>query len=419
MRRRVALAVALLALAAGGAVAGVWAWNERATKDVRGSAETEFVPTEEPGATTRPEKEAREEPWPTYGFDEARTRFAPEFDVRPPFRELWMVRGRTLLEFPPVIAYGRLFFATNEGRFFAVEVKTGNVVWHKHFRRCSAASPTVADGVVYHTFMDPSPCPKGHDEKAGGFVVAMDADSGKELWRVRTGVNESSLLHVDGVLYYGDWRNKVYALDTRTRRHRWTFTTGDRVKGSAAYVDGTVYIAAYDGKVYALDARTGKRRWESEAQGGVRGAGNFYATPAVAYGRVFIGNTDGKVYAFGASSGDLIWSHGTEGYVYSSAAVWERTVYVGSYDGNLYALDAATGEERWSFDAGGPISGSPTVLAGVVYVSTLEQRTFAVDARSGKRLWDFRDGKYSPLVSDGERVYLTGYTRVYGLAPGR
>ena len=412
MRRRLLVAVAVLLLAAGGAAAGLWLWNARATDDVRGSAEQEFVPTEEPGASARPE-----EPWPTYGFDEARTRFAPEFRLRPPFRRLWMVRGRTLLEFPPVLAYGRAYFATNEGRFFAVEAETGEVAWHKHFHRCSAASPTVSGGVIYHAFMDPSPCPKGHDAKAGGFVVAMDAETGEELWQVKTGVNESSLLLVDGVLYFGDWSNKVYALDVKTRRMRWSFRTGDKVKGSVAYANGTVYVGAYDGKVYALDARSGRLRWDSGGQAGLRGAGNFYATPAVAYGRVFIGNTDGKVYAFGAKSGDLIWSQSTDGFVYSSAAVWERTVYVGSYDGHLYALDAATGEERWRFNARGPISGSPTVLAGVVYVSTLRQRTYALDARRGKRLWDFRDGKYSPLVTDGERAYLAGYTRVYGLAP--
>jgi hypothetical protein len=30
-----------------------------------------------------------------------------------------------------------------------------------------------------------------------------------------------------------------------------------------------------------------------------------------------------------------------------------------------------------------------------------------------------RDGKYAPIVADEEHVYLTGYTRVYALAPRR
>jgi hypothetical protein len=45
------------------------------------------------------------------------------------------------------------------------------------------------------------------------------------------------------------------------------------------------------------------------------------------------------------------------------------------------------------------------------------RRTFAVDSVTGGLAWTFPDGEYSPVVSDGLRVYLTGYTAVYGLAP--
>ncbi len=412
-RRRVAAAlVALLAVAGAGAGAAWW-WNERETRDVRGSAEAEFAGTEEPG-TTRGEQEIREEPWPTYGFDVARTRFAPDFDHRPPYRKLWTLRVGELVEFPPVVAYGRLYFATFHGRFFAVEGETGRIAWKKNFRRFTAASPTVGNGVVYQPLMNAA---GENRDTAPGFLVALDAKSGKELWRFRARVIESSPLLVRGVLYFGTFDNKLYALDARTHKVRWTYRTGDDVKGGPVLAGRTIYFGSYDGNAYAVDARTGKLRWRSGAQGGLRGAGNFYATPAVAYGRVFIGNTDGKIYAFGARTGRLRWSRSTGGYVYSSAAVWNKTVYVGSYDRRLYALDAATGDVRWSFKANDRISGAPTVLAGLVYFATLARRTYALAARTGKRVWTFPDGKYTPVVADAERVYLTGYKRLYGLEP--
>jgi hypothetical protein len=34
---------------------------------------------------------------------------------------------------------------------------------------------------------------------------------------------------------------------------------------------------------------------------------------------------------------------------------------------------------------------------------------------SGKLLWSFPQGKYAGVVSDGKRLYLTGYGRVIGL----
>jgi outer membrane protein assembly factor BamB len=145
--------------------------------------------------------------------------------------------------------------------------------------------------------------------------------------------------------------------------------------------------------------------------------GRFYSTPAVAYGRVYIGSTDGKVYSYGAGSGKLRWSHSTGGYVYASPAVWRGLVLVGSYGGTFYAFDAATGDTRWQFRANGPISGSATVIDGVVYFATLSGRTYALAARSGKLLWTYPDGKYTPAVAEKGRLFLVGYTTVYGMVP--
>jgi outer membrane protein assembly factor BamB len=412
--KRVLIVIGLLLLLAGGALAAAWVWNERQTEDVRGSADTEFVETQEPGATTREKEAVNEEPWPTYGFDRARTRFAPDFQHRPPFRRLWTVSAGTLIEFPPVIAYGRLYFADTRGRFYAVDAKTGEIAWRKNFGRFTAASPTVGQGVVYQPLMnDP-----GEDRKsAPGYMVALDAETGQERWRFKAGVVESSPLLAGAVLYFGTFDDKLYALEVESGKPRWTFKAGDDIKGGPVLAGGNIYFGSYDGKVYALDERSGKLRWESAAQGGLRGAGNFYATPAAAYGRIFIGNTDGKVYAFGAKSGNLLWSKSTGGFVYSSAAVWNKTVFVGSYDRRLYALDAATGDVRWSFRANDRISGPATVMAERVYFATLRKRTYGLDARTGKRVWTFPAGRYASVVADAERFYVTGTNKVFALEP--
>jgi outer membrane protein assembly factor BamB len=410
-RRWLVVLLALIVLAAGvAAAAAVVVWKHRHPGSIRGSASTEFETTEAPGATTRPQELVREIPWPTFGYDNARTHFAPDFHVRPPFRRLWEVRTHSLLEFPPVVAYGRLLVGSNAGRFLAIDAETGHIAWRKNFGRCIAASPAVGDNVVYQPLMDPSPC-REHKEDAPGFMIALDADTGTELWRFRAGVIESSPLLVDGIVYFGSWDHKLYALDASTHRVRWTFTTGDKVKDGVAYRNGTVYFGSYDGKVYALDARTGKKRWSAS------GNENFYSTPAVAYGRVYIGNTDGRVYAYGAKSGHLLWARSTGKYVYASPAIWNKRVYAGSYDGHFYALDAGTGDVRWKFNAHGAVSGSATVIDGVVYFSTLSDRTYGLDARTGKKLWQFGDGQYNPGVADEERFYAVGYKAIYGLEP--
>jgi outer membrane protein assembly factor BamB len=409
-------------LVAIGAVLGAYRFVEqRWPHDVRGSAAVEFAPAEAP----RPAPARDELPWPTYGLDPERTHTEASWRLRPPFRRQWTVfADSSFIEFPPVIGYGRLYFGTNHGRVLAVDADSGRVAWSREYRRCIAASPAVGSRVVYVALMGPAPCDHA-DRDAAGFLVALDAGSGRELWRFRAGVIESSPLLVGRTVYFGSWDHRIYAVDTRTHTLRWTFRTGDEVKGGLAYTHRTVYAGSYDGHVYALDARSGRVRWSGAAELGLRGRGRFYATPTVAYGRVYVGATDGIVYAFGARSGRLLWARRTGSYVYGAAAVARRRIYVGSYDRRFYSLDAATGEVRWSFDAHHPISGAPTVLDGLVYFSTCgsceanarARRTFALDATSGRLIWTFPDGEYSPLVADSHRAYLTGLTNVYALAP--
>ena len=397
----------------------------RASEDVRGSASVEFVTddvpepaTTAPPATTtgpKPDRGRTKVSWPTYGHDNRRLRFAAELDLRPPFRRIWTFRGRALLEFPPAVAYGRLFLPTFDGRFYAIDAQTGKTVWSHRTGRCGWASPAVHDRLVYVTFIGRrATC--GESVPGGdGIVVAYDADDGRIVWQRTTGPNESSPLVGGGLVYVGDWNGTVWALQARSGRTRWTFRTAGRIKGSPALSGGLLYVGDYDGHLYALDGRTGRLVWQASAQPRLGGRGTFYSTPALGYGRVFIGSTDGKVYAYGATSGRLLWSQSTGGYVYASAAVWRRLILIGSYDHTFYALDAATGDVRWRFRANGPISGSASVIAGIVYFSTFAQRTYALNAATGREVWRWPDGKYSPVVADRDRLYLVGLGRLYGL----
>jgi outer membrane protein assembly factor BamB len=418
--------LALVALAVGvGYVVAV----RQAGEDVRGSATVEFVTTDVPAppatpsptksttATARP-RTARVS-WPTYGYDVRRLRAAPGIELRPPYRRLWTFHGRALLEFPPAVAYGRLYLPTFDGRFYAINARTGKIVWSRRTNRCGWASPAVWQRLVYVTFIGRhAACGESVPGK-DGVVVAYDADNGGVAWQRTTGPNESSPLVANGRVYVGDWNGTIWALDARSGRTSWTVRTGAQIKGSLSFAGGRVFVGGYDGRIYAVDARTGKLAWRAAAQPRLGGRGAFYSTPALAYGRVFIGNTDGKMYAFGAGSGRLLWSRSTGGYVYGSPAGWRRLVFVGSYDHSFYALDAATGEVRWRFAANGPISGSASVIAGVVYFATFAERTYALDALTGRELWRWPDGKYSPVVADRERLYLVGLGRLYGMVERR
>jgi outer membrane protein assembly factor BamB len=311
-------------------------------RNIHGSSSVEFVTTQ--AKPTRPAKASRGR---ATASTFAGTRNAG-YRLRPPFRRIWAFNNNaTLLEFPPAVAYGKLFLPTWDGRFLALDASTGRVLWRHRSGRCGWGTPVVWRRLVINTYIGrqcASPIP-GTD----GVIVAYAQRSGAVRWRFRLGPCESSPLVVGGLVYAGDWHGHVYALNARNGKRRWVFKADGAVKGSPSYADGKIYIGSYDGHVYALNARTGRQVWRGSAQPRLGHTGWFYSSPAIAHGRVFIGSTDGKVYSYGASTGKLRWSYTTGSYVYASPAVWRDLVLIGSLDGVFYAFDAATGDVRWRF----------------------------------------------------------------------
>jgi outer membrane protein assembly factor BamB len=226
-----------------------------------------------------------------------------------------------------------------------------------------------------------------------------------------------------GRVYFGSENGTVYALDANNGSVIWTYHASGAVKASPTLKGGILYFGDYSGEVQAVRASDGHRVWRSGSEGALFGSGTFYSTSAVIYGRVFLGNTDGRVYAYDASTGRLDWAVQTGNYVYASPAVTDApglgpSVYLGSYDGTFYALNAQSGRVEWKFNAGGRISGSATILGRNVYFADLgDRRTYGLGISTGRVNFTWPNGSFDPVISDGEHVYLTGYSGVYALAP--
>ena len=405
-------------------------------------ATTMFVLNSEPGNVSNPDVEFEVAPptappksqpkrqrsvfddgfeWPVYGFTKSRTRYLPvERPLRPPFVGRWRETGRILLEFPPVLCKRSLFLLKNNAALYAVSRRSGDVRWKRKLGYLAAASPACSHGRVFAVLLE-------HRRGSGaGRVVALRASNGRVLWSRRLpSRTESSPLLDHGTLYFGSENGTVYAMRASDGFVRWKYRAEGAVKGALALESGKLFFGDYAGHVTALRATDGRRLWKVGTSGGALGlgSGNFYATPAVAYGRVYIGNTDGFIYSFSTRNGDLAWRHKTGGYVYSSPAVSPvrgGTVFAGSYDGHLYALDARTGGLRWRRNAGGRISGGPVVVGDLVFYSNLARKaTAAVGASNGRLMWSIGRGAFNPVISDGKRIYLVGYSSLFMLEPGR
>jgi outer membrane protein assembly factor BamB len=360
-----------------------------------------------------PKPEAKTVNWPMYGLNPARTRYLPATGIKPPFRKLWRFTERPLLEFPPIYVGGKLYFVNNNGTAYALDADSGKVLWERSIGRLNASSPTYSRHRLYIVNLVP------------GHIVKLDAKTGKIIWKHSLpGRAESSPVVIGRTVYFGCEDGNLYALSTISGNVRWSTPLGGPVKSAPAYYGGTLYVGDYGGYMNAVDAKTGRLKWQSGSLGqGFGTSGQFYSTPAVAFGRVYAGNNDDRVYSFDIKDGTLAWSYSTGGYAYSGPTVSTTrhsppTVYIGSFDGNVYALDAKDGSLRWSRSAGGQVVGSLSAIGDIVYVAEFTNNTTSgFMMKSGRKVFSYPRGTYSPVISDGRRIYLTGYSSITALQP--
>ncbi len=405
--------VGLVVLVAAAAVVGYEVLKRPA--DVHDETAIEHFEPEKPA---EPKKSVPGKPktvnWPLFGYNPARTRYLPAQGIRPPFRLIWHYSERPLLEFPPVYAAGRLYAVNNNGMAFALDAETGKVLWERRIGRLNASSPAYHKGRLYIVNLVP------------GHVVKLDAKTGKVLWKRRLPDRaESSPLVLGRSVYFGCEDGYLYSLSTRNGNIRWQTRLGGPVKAAPAYRDGVLYVGDYGGDMNAVRASDGKLLWQSGSLGTGFSGGEFYSTPAVAFGRVYAGNNDGRVYSYDQQDGTLAWTHSTGGYVYSGPTVATThntppTVYVGSFDGNIYALNAKNGETRWAHSAGGQVIGSLSAVGNIVYVAEFTHgSTNGYSMRTGRQVFHYKTGTYTPVISDGRRIYLVGYSSINALEPIR
>src|SRR4051794_21929043 len=376
------------------------------------------VPKAKPKPIAIPPKPAPGRDWPLYGNGPGRTRHMRDVNLKPPYRRVWSLNGGKLIEFQPVLAGGRLFVLKNDGRALALSAETGRVRWRKRIGGLAASARGAAGASVSSAVT-----PGGYGGIAGSGpakVVAINRRTGHVRWAKRlSSASESSPLVVGARVFLGSQNGTVYALSAKSGRILWRRFAGGPVKGALAYSRGRVYFGDYGGSVTALRARSGSVAWRAG------GYGQIYATPAVAFGRVYIGSKSGSVYALSASSGRRLWSRGTGGYVYAAPAVgavkgMRPALFIGSYSGRFMALDARSGGVLWSRSGYGRISGAASVIGRVVYFSSLSaRRTWALSAKTGRVLWSVGKGAFNPAISDGKRLYITGYGSQYAFMTPR
>jgi polyvinyl alcohol dehydrogenase (cytochrome) len=306
----------------------------------------------------------------------------------------------------PTVVGNRVFVSSSSGQVYALDKATGCVAWA--YKARGPVRVTISVG------RNPK-APSGWAAYFGDMArneVAVDANSGKELWMVNVDAGPRGILTGAPAL----WNDTLYV-------------------PLSSFEEGVAGLAAYEcckqrGAVIAIEAASGKIKWKSYS---------IPTTPAP-----FKKNAAGtQMYG---PAGAAIWSSPTidpkRGVLYVATGDSYTEVEEGNSDG-VEAMDLATGRIKWAhqmtaldhFLVGCPPQrpgpncpnpngpdfdfGSSPILKhlkdgrDVLYAGQKSGGVYALDPADGKLIWQVRIGKGSALggvewgmAADNENLYV-------------
>ncbi len=218
-------------------------------------------------------------------------------------------------------------------------------------------------------------------------------------------------------LYVNDHRGAVLALQAESGEQLWQVDLQLPLSSGPGVGDGILVLGSAEGELLALAADDGRQLWRAQL------SSEILAPPAVGAGVVVAHTGDGKLFGLKASDGSQLWIydrsvptltlHGT-----SSPLILSDLVLDGFASGKLALLALNDGRVLWETPVATPrgrtelermvdIDGPPLVIGEVVYVVGYQGRAAALDLRSGRVLWSRPVSSASGLVGDGKALYLT------------
>jgi outer membrane protein assembly factor BamB len=229
-----------------------------------------------------------------------------------------------------------------------------------------------------------------------GILVAVNAESGRKIWELKTkqpfsggpGLDESQI-------YMGTIDGRVIAYDRSDGTELWNAQVSSEVLIPPEAADGIVVVRCIDGRVFGLDAINGRRMWiydHSVPLLTLRGNSDLLLRGGIA----FVGYDDGSVASLKIEDGTLLWNQtivSPEGRtelerladIGSQMVIVASDLIVSSYKKRVVSLAADSGRLLWfkEISSATGIQVDRTNLA----VSESNGNLWMLDRRNGSTLW--------------------------------
>lgn len=265
-------------------------------------------------------------------------------------------------------AYQRIYFGSENGLVFAVDVDNGKVVWQSKVKGEVLAAPAVNEGVVVVN-------------TAAGVMHALDAETGEERWIYESEVPALSLRGVapatiaNGAAIVGTASGKVAVVLIESGQVLWEQTIAapsgatelERIvdiDSETIVFGGIVYVVSYNGTLAAVELRSGRVLWKREYRS--------YRRMTIDGNNLFVVDDQSQVYALDRRNGIERWSQSAlRARELTAATPVSGYVVVGDKFGFLHWLDKSTGDIVARLNFGGDDEDNSVYVEPVVDGNTL------------------------------------------------
>jgi outer membrane protein assembly factor BamB len=301
--------------------------------------------------------------WPTARRSVENNGYTPD-QAPVPARVKWEYaspEGRSITATPAVVG-DRIYVATEDGFAVALDQETGEEIWRRDILYPSDSTPAVVEDMVIVAVRP-------------GVVTALNKDTGETVWS--TPLNApvfASPIVINGSVYIGAGDRMVYAIDVSTGEKRWEFEVSDWIVASVAYgaVEDkeSVVVVSQDGVVNVIDTKTGLKRFVYDAGRPIQGG------PAIYGDMAYVGNNGGSLWAFDRTAITYPFER----------AIWFWKINFAAW-GILDRLPQQKGTV-WGRNLRSEISGTPAVAHDTVFAHTSRGKVVAMEAATGRTRWE-------------------------------
>lgn len=200
-----------------------------------------------------------------------------------------------------------------------------------------------------------------------------------------------------GTLFAADYKGRLVAVDAESGRKNWELKTEQPFSGGPGLDDDQIYMGTIDGRVIAYERGSGTELWNAQVSSEV------LTPPESAEGIVVVRCIDGRVFGLDAVNGRRIWIYDHKVPLLTlrgnpNLLIRAGVVFVGYDDGSVVSLKLEDGSVVWNqtivslegrteLERLADIGTQMVIIASDLIVSSYKKRVVSLAADSGRLLW--------------------------------